>query len=196
MPSRAKGGLMKLFYIPDGHRRFAERQGCTLADAYAIGYRVLLDEIIKPLFAEGTVSRLDIFLLSNLNLQRRDHEELRILLENGEKLLLSLIDECRSIAAIKTLGSYYANNLEIADVTGRQLNLILGSRTGDDIGCDEVDVFLRSGGELRLSGAPRTLIGDYTQFFAIDKLHPDLTFGDIDRCLGDYRSRYMREGSL
>lgn len=184
---------MKLFYIPDGHRRFAAREGCTLTAAYEIGYRVLLDEIIKPLFARRMVSRLDIFLLSNLNLQRRDREELRVLLETGEKLLLHLIDECRPIASIRTLGNYFAENIHIDEATGGELNLILGCRTGDDIGCEEVDLFLRSGGELRLSGAPRTLIGDYTQLYAMDKLHPDLAFDDIHRCLDEYRSRYMRE---
>lgn len=186
---------MKLFYIPDGHRRYADREGCTLAEAYHIGYRVLLDEIIRPLFREQLVTRLDIFLLSNLNLDRRDSEELKTLLETGEKFLINLIDESRSIASINTLGSYLGKNLHIESIPDRELNLILGSRTADDIGCTEVDLFLRSGGELRLSGAPRTLIGDYTQFYAIDKLHPELTFDDIYSCVRAYHDRYMRETS-
>jgi undecaprenyl pyrophosphate synthase len=187
---------MKLFYIPDGHRRYMDREGCSLSEAYRVGYAVLVDEIIRPLFTTPDVARLDIFLLSSLNLQRRDSEDLRLLLELGEELLPALIAECGRIASVRTLGNYFANNIRIDSVPGRQINLILGSRTSDQINCSEVDIFIRSGGELRLSGAPRSIIGDYTQFYRIDKLHPDLRFHDIRRCLDEYQQRYMRESSI
>jgi len=183
---------MKMFYIPDGHRRYADQTGCTLVESYRIGYRVLLEELIRPAFADG-VERLDIFLLSNLNLRRRDKAELELLLNVGEPLLWKLIEECRGIASIRTMGSYLERNLDLPSAPDRQLNLVLGCTTADDIGCTEVDVFIRTGGEIRLSGAPRTIIGDYTQFYGIPALHPQLRYADIACCLEHYRTRYMRE---
>jgi undecaprenyl pyrophosphate synthase len=183
---------MKMFYIPDGHRRYADQTGCTLAEAYRIGYRVLLDELIRPAFAEG-VERLDVFLLSNLNLHRRDKDELELLLRVGEPLLWQLIEECRLLASVRTLGTYLERNINIPSAPDRQLNLVLGCTTADDIGCAEVDVFIRTGGEIRLSGAPRTIIGDYTQFYGIPVLHPQLRYADIAYCMQHYRMRYMRE---
>jgi undecaprenyl pyrophosphate synthase len=183
---------MKVFYIPDGHRRYADKSGCSLSDAYWKGYEVLINEVIEPLL-RADVTHLDVFLLSNLNLTRRDPEELNILLRDGDMLLSRLIDHSRSFASVRTLGNYLPHNVDIRTVPDRVLTLILGCTTGDEIGCSEVDVFLRSGGEIRLSGAPRSIIGNYTQFYGIDKLHPDLLNRDIETCLSHFRSRYMRE---
>ncbi|MBL8214798.1 MAG: undecaprenyl diphosphate synthase family protein [Bryobacterales bacterium] len=184
---------MKIFYIPDGHRRYADRSGCSLLDAYWLGYRVLLTELIEPVLALPYVDRLDVFLLSNLNLERRDRGDLDVLLRDGEQMLQQLLERCKGLASIRTQGTYLPKNLEIPGPAGKQLNLVLGCKTQDDIGCEEVDVFLRTGGEIRLSGAPRSLIGNYTQFYGIEALHPDLKFGQVQACLEHYRNRYMRE---
>ncbi len=184
---------MKLFYIPDGHRRYMDREGCTLPEAYNIGYHVLINEIIKPLFLAEAVEELGIFLLSNLNLERRDSDDLKVLLDTGQDLLPKLIHECRNIASIQTYGTYLSKNIIIQSVVDRRLNLFLGCRTCDKIFCSDVDIFIRSGGELRMSGAPRSVIGDWTHFYKIDKLHPDITFLDIQICLDEYRNRYVRE---
>jgi undecaprenyl pyrophosphate synthase len=184
---------MKIFYIPDGHRRYADKVRCSLAEAYHLGYKILLDEIIRPLFATGHVTGLDIFLLSNLNLKRRDREELRVLLEEGQDLLASLIRDCSKLASVRTVGTYMPRNLDLQTVPQRQITLVLGCTTSDDVGCGEVDLFLRTGGEMRMSGAPRSVIGDYTQLYALDELHPELRFGHVDRCLDRYHHRYMRE---
>ena len=184
---------MRLFYIPDGHRRFAEKAGCSLLEAYRLGYAVLVEEIIEPLFARPDVESLDVFLLSNLNLERRDRDDLDLLRREGEPWLWELVEHCRALASVRTVGSYLERNVEIPGDPRRLLTLVIGCRTSDDVGCGEVDVFLRSGGELRLSGAPRTIVGDYTQFYAIDALHPELRYPDVEECLERYRSRYMRE---
>jgi undecaprenyl pyrophosphate synthase len=184
---------VRIFYIPDGHRRYAEKTGCSLLEAYRLGYTVLVAEIVEPLFARPDVSSLDVFLLSNLNLERRDRHDLDLLRQEGEPWLWELIEHCREIASVRTVGSYLERNIELPSKSRQQLTLVIGCKTGDDVGCGEVDVFLRSGGELRLSGAPRTIIGDYTQFYAIDALHPELRFADVEDCLERYQSRYMRE---
>jgi undecaprenyl pyrophosphate synthase len=184
---------MKIFYIPDGHRRYADRQGCSLVESYRLGYQKLVEELIEPALALPYVSQLDVFLLSNLNLQRRDQGELEILLRHGEPMLWELVEHCRPLASIRTLGTYLAKNFDLAGPPDKQLNLVLGCTTEDDIGLGEVDVFIRTGGEIRLSGAPRTIIGNYTQFYGIPELHPDLKFEQILGCLNHYRTRYMRE---
>jgi hypothetical protein len=154
---------------------------------------VLVDEIIKPLFSRPDVESLDVFLLSNLNLERRDRHDLDLLRREGEPWLWELVEQCCGFASVRTVGSYLERNVEIATNSRPRLTLVLGCRTADDVGCREVDLFLRSGGELRLSGAPRTIIGDYTQLYAIDALHPEVRYADVEECLERYRSRYIRE---
>jgi undecaprenyl pyrophosphate synthase len=190
-----EGLPMRMFYIPDGHRRYADKMECSLVESYRLGYRVLVDELIVPLFQRTEVTDLDIFLLSNLNLDRREHGDLHVLLQEGKELLTALINDCRSLASVRTVGSYFPQNLHIPGPAGRTITLVIGCKTADDVGCPEVDVFLRTGGELRLSGAPRTIVGDYTQFYAIDELHPELRFAQVESCLDRYRTRYMREVS-
>jgi undecaprenyl pyrophosphate synthase len=184
---------MNVFYIPDGHRRYADRVGCTLAEAYRTGYYALMREVIDPLLAHEDVDELGIFLLSNLNLGRRDSEDLRTLLLDGKMLLSALIEQMRPRVTVRTHGSYFKPNLHLLSNAEKTLHLFIGTDTGDSIECGEVDVFVRSGGELRLSGAPRMLIGAYTQFYRIEALHPELQFADIARCLEHYNIRYMRE---
>jgi undecaprenyl pyrophosphate synthase len=184
---------MRMFYIPDGHRRYADKTGCSLVESYRLGYRVLVDELIRPLFNHTEVKDLDIFLLSNLNLDRRESGDLHVLLEEGKELLSALIDDCRDLASVRTVGSYFPQNLHVKGAAGRMITLVIGCKTADDVGCPEVDIFLRTGGELRMSGAPRSIIGDYTQLYAIDELHPELRFHHVAECLDRYRARYMRE---
>ena len=189
---------MRFFYIPDGHRRYADRERRSLVHAYRAGYAVLVEELILPLFEETEVDTLGIFLLSTLNLERRERGELETLLHEGETLLHALVEQCRPHAHVRSHGSYLGENIDLAPPapTGKRLDLFVGSRCEDPAPCGEVDVFLRSGGEMRLSGAPRALIGPYTQLYAMDALHPDLRFGMVAELLERYRSRYMREREL
>lgn len=183
---------VKLFYIPDGHRRYAESTQCSLKEAYVQGYEVLVHEIIEPLFEREGIERLDVFLLSSLNLKRRATSELQTLIECGTPLLDQLVEHCKGMASVRTVGSYFCENVEWNTRPGRELTLIAGSTVDDDLECDVVDVFIRSGGEIRLSGAPRSIIGNDTQFYGIDELHPHLRFSHIQRCLDAYRTRYIR----
>ena len=150
--------------------------------AYSRGYDVLVREIIEPLFQCEDVKLLDVFLLSGLNLKRRAESELHELIEHGTPMLWRLIDHCQSIASVRTVGTFLPENIEVRSKLDRQLTLVVGSTASDDIGCDEVDVFMRSGGEIRLSGAPRTIVGNYTQFYGLATLHPELRFGEIEAC--------------
>lgn len=184
---------MKVFYIPDGHRRYADKVGCTQQEAYRIGYHVLYNELIEPMLTRADVERLDVFLLSNLNLRRRASEDLRVLLEEGEPMLRELIERCAKFASVRTVGSYLPQNICRQTVPDRLLTLVIGCTVDSDVDCGEVDLFLRTGGEIRLSGAPRSIIGNYTQFYGIDELHPELRFHHVQHCLEQYEQRYVRE---
>lgn len=183
---------MRIFYIPDGHRRYAEAAGCTLVEAYERGYDVLLDEIIVPLFTREGVEHLDVFLLSSLNLRRREAGELDALITHGTPMMHRLIEATVPFATVRTVGTYLPRNIEAPGGPDHTLTLVVGSTADDDIGCPEVDLFIRSGGEIRLSGAPRSIVGNYTQFYGLSVLHPDLRFADIQQCVSSYRQRYMR----
>jgi len=184
---------MKVFYIPDGHRRFADQTDMDLVKSYELGFEVLVDEIIEPIFKYEPVDTLGIFLLSQLNLKRRHPDELNQLLSVGEQLLEKLVDRCSALASIKSHGTFLNENIETSHGSQKQLHLFIGSGIDDHSPIGEVDVFFRSGGEMRLSGAPRALIGSYTQLYVLDKLHPALTYTDINHILEQYQIRYMRE---
>lgn len=196
MSSSSAERALKLFYIPDGHRRFAEKRGCSLQEAYTEGFRVLADEILDPLFELNEVAAVDVFCLSNLNLRRRLPPELETFLEEGATALERLCNRCKTYASVRTVGSFLQRNIEIQGASDRLVTFVIGSSIEDDLGCGPVDLFMRSGGELRLSGAPRSIIGSYTQFYSIRKLHPEVRFSDVERCLLEFRERYFRRTDI
>ncbi|NKL25416.1 hypothetical protein GFL92_01095 [Rhizobium leguminosarum bv. viciae] len=183
---------MNLFYIPDGHRRYAAQTRCTLEESYREGFRVLRDEILDPLFNLPEIEEVGIFCLSNLNLDRREPNELSAFLETGQEELSKLAEHCKGYASVRTVGTYFAKNLLISSSVGRTITFYVGTSIDDNIDCNHVDLFLRSGGQMRLSGAPRQLIGSYTELISIEKLHPELRFSDISDCFARFDQRYFR----
>src|SRR5438093_8901036 len=104
---------MKILYIPDGHRRYADREKCSLAQAYRDGFRALVEEFIHPLFSRGDVDGIAVFLLSNLNLVRRTPSDLKTLLEQGSGLLDDLVARFTPVAHIRSHGSYLHRNIDL-----------------------------------------------------------------------------------
>lgn len=184
---------MKIFYIPDGHRRFANREHISLVQSYEAGYRVLIDEIIHPLFAHTGVDHIGVFLLSALNLRRRESADLRQLLHSLDRLVPALERDLSKVCQVRIFDRRLKGSFQNHTVTGPILDLFLGSDIDDDIEMGEVDLFLRSGGGLRLSGAPKKLLGSYTELYSLEKLHPDLKAYDILNVVNKYRNRYMAE---
>jgi len=84
---------MQIFYIPDGHRRYAVRTKTELSAVYELGFRTLRDEIVPPICADMRIERLCVFLLSRLNLQRRSTDDLKELLAALEKFTPMMVDE-------------------------------------------------------------------------------------------------------
>ncbi|TBG85553.1 hypothetical protein ELG69_16310 [Rhizobium leguminosarum] len=183
---------LKIFYIPDGHRRFAAKFGLSLEESYRTGIRVLEDEVIPPLLSDARVDELLVFCLSRQNLVRRDEAELQSFIRVGTEMLSELADRCARHWAVSTLGSVLHDNLTLGQTNDKSLKFLIGSGIDDADQLPEVDLFFRSGGELRLSGAPRCLIGNDTQFYTLEKLHPELVRGDIIALMDKYRARYVR----
>jgi len=182
-----------VYYIPDGHRRYASRKRCSLGVAYQLGAKVLVDEVILPLLQSKDVASLTVFCLSNVNLSVRENAELKSFIDVGHDILKLLIKRCQKFASVRTVGSYLKTNIYITCAKTNpafRLTLIIGSTIDDDLGLAPVDIFIRSGGGLRLSGTPRQLIGDYTEFYKIKNLHPTVKSAAILDCIRQYKCRY------
>lgn len=186
---------MNVFYIPDGHRRFSTRENIPLKKSYEIGYRVLIDEVIHPLITDIKANSVGIFLLSSLNITRRNKEDLHELLNAIDKFVPLLKNETSNFCSIRIFGHRYPNESRIVESNLPTLYLFIESEADDFSPLGQVDLFIRSGGAMRLSGAPRELIGPYTEMMTIDKLHPDLSRDDILTTAYRYNARYMLEAA-
>lgn len=187
---------MKIFYIPDGHRRYAAREGISLAKAYSVGYRVLIDEVIYPLATKIGATNIGVFLLSSLNMQRRESTDLEELLKSLDELIPALQRETEGLCRTRIFGRQVFHQIDTTSSSLPTLDLFVGSGIEDPSPIGEVDLFLRSGGGLRLSGAPRALIGSYTELQMLQPLHPDLKRVDTLDAVQRYRDRYMAEGAF
>lgn len=184
---------LSIFYTPDGHRRFAESEGISLTSAYKIGVEVLVREIIEPVIREHEIDILDIFCLSNRNLHIREESELTDWLSIGQKMLGEVVETCSHFANVKTVGSYFPENLNVeTSLSAPTVRFFIGTSIEDKDGILPVDIFIRSGGELRLSGAPRALLGDDTELYSIPTLHPCIRYEEIHDVICSYKTRYIR----
>lgn len=184
---------LSIFYTPDGHRRFASEEGISIPEAYKAGIAVLMDEIIEPTINEFSINRLDIFCLSNRNLINREAGELDDWLLVGKDLLDQVVERCSRFANVKTIGNYLQKNINsVRSPEAPTIRFFIGNSIEDTEDIDPVDIFIRSGGQLRLSGAPRALLGDDTEIFSIQTLHPRIKFREMCAVIDAYHSRYIR----
>ncbi len=184
---------ISIFYTPDGHRRFASEEGISISASYIAGIAVLMDEIIEPTINEFCVNRLDIFCLSNRNLIYRESGELDDWLSVGMELLGQVVERCSQFANVKTVGNYLQNNLNVMrSPEAPTVRFFIGNSIEDTVDIEPVDLFIRSGGQLRLSGAPRALLGDDTEICPVQTLHPRIKFREMRTVIDGYHSRYIR----
>lgn len=184
---------LSIFYTPDGHRRYAEEERISIASSYRVGINVLVEEIIQPTIGRFNIERLDIFCLSNRNLLIRDTGELDDWLSVGMDMLHGVVERCSRFANVKTVGSFLEKNISaIHAPESPTVRFFIGNSIEDTEDITPVDLFIRSGGQLRLSGAPRALLGDDTELCSISTLHPRIRFDEICKVLDAYGSRYIR----
>lgn len=184
---------LSIFYTPDGHRRFAEEEGISIAASYRTGIHTLIEEIIEPTISCFDVERLDIFCLSSRNLRNRNSGELKEWLSVGLEMLNGVVERCAKFANVKSVGNFLAENIDVVNSPGSPtVRFFIGNSIEDTDDIAPVDLFIRSGGQLRLSGAPRALLGDDTELYSIPTLHPRIEFAEIRRVVDAYRARYVR----
>ena len=70
-----------------------------------------------------------------------------------------------------------------------QKNLLRFSELGDE----DVEIFIRTGGEIRISNFLLLNIA-YSELFFVDKLWPDFCESDLDNILNEYKKRIRRFG--
>lgn len=184
---------LSIFYTPDGHRRFAEEERISIASSYRTGVNVLVEEIIEPTIGRFSIKRMDIFCLSNRNLFNRDTGELDDWLSVGIEMLNGVVERCSRFANVKTVGNFLDKNISVIhSPESPTVRFFIGNSIDDTEDIEPVDLFIRSGGQLRLSGAPRALLGDNTELCSIPTLHPRIRFDEICKVLDVYGSRYFR----
>ena len=184
---------LSIFYTPDGHRRFAEEERISIASSYRTGVNVLVEEIIEPTIGRFSIERMDIFCLSNRNLLNRDTGELDDWLSVGIEMLNGVVERCSRFANVKTVGNFLDKNISVIhSPESPTVRFFIGNSIEDTEDIEPVDLFIRSGGQLRLSGAPRALLGDNTELCSIPTLHPRIRFDEICKVLDVYGSRYFR----
>ena len=184
---------LSIFYTPDGHRRFAEEERISIASSYRTGVNVLVEEIIEPTIGRFSIKRMDIFCLSNRNLFNRDTGELDDWLSVGIEMLNGVVERCSRFANVKTVGNFLDKNISVIhSPESPTVRFFIGNSIEDTEDIEPVDLFIRSGGQLRLSGAPRALLGDDTELCSIPTLHPRIRFDEICKVLDVYGSRYFR----
>ncbi len=184
---------LSIFYTPDGHRRFAEEEGISIAASYRRGVHVLVEEIIEPTINMFEIERLDVFCLSNRNLRDRHTGELDDWLSVGLEMLNGVVERCSQFANVKSVGNFLAENIDVLHAPGSPtVRFFVGNAIEDTYDITPVDLFIRSGGQLRLSGAPRALLSDETEMCSVPTLHPRIEFAEIRRVIDAYRARYIR----
>lgn len=184
---------LSIFYTPDGHRRFATEEGISISESYKTGVAVLMEEMIEPIIREYSIDHLHIFCLSNRNLVNRNADELGDWLTVGKELLDDIVGRCLTFANISTVGSYLPQNINITQSPHLPtVRFFIGNSIEDTKDISPVDLFIRSGGQMRLSGAPRALLGDDTEICSISTLHPRIRFPEVRSVIDSYFSRYIR----
>jgi undecaprenyl pyrophosphate synthase len=205
--------------IPDGTRRWARKNGVPLADAYE-AVSSALARTGTALFRHN-LSSVSIYALSAANLRRKPDElfmtfashtkvingvlvelardwRAQILHVGDGALLPAEYNEALEQACRKTVQYSGKRTLYICAGYSVEWELAFRSNTAHSNGWQatvpaSLDMLIRTGGELRLSGfLPLQL--QYAELFFLPKLFPDTGSEDIEQAIRDYHRRERRFG--
>ncbi|MCE4601474.1 MAG: undecaprenyl diphosphate synthase family protein [Desulfurococcales archaeon] len=196
--------------IPDGNRRWAQRNGVDLYSAYLRGLDVLMDAV--DYLSDRGVGYITVFAMSLDNCRRRSRLEIEILKKISRIAFERVLNHNKvksGKARIVVLGKPQLVGNEIKDEAFRIMMktrwhtpytvTILYCYSGEyEIEAAEkgytpssilvhprLDLVIRTGGYPRLSGF-LPLRADYAELYATDTLWPDLTRKEIDEALKWY----------
>jgi len=192
--------------IPDGNRRWAERERTTKRDAYLRAAAKAL-EVVGWAHRCG-IPRVTAFGISPENVQRRPMDELEFIHEG-------ILAFCRAATAIPALHvTLYGDaaalprwvprrdglrTLRTDDAAGRArciVTLVVNDAPGRDSSGPvppALDLVIRTGGQQRLSGF-LPLQSAYAELWFTDRLWPDFTAADFAAALRWYAAQERRLG--
>ncbi len=201
--------------IPDGHRRWARREGVSIAEAYERGYSRLMD-VVDWLQEEG-VEYVSVYALSRENCVRRSSLELEVLKRISLRAFERMLGDPRVAggeARVVVLGD---PGLVGADVAEAARRVVEASRWGErytlavlycyshvveeerarrgyshvsTLILPPLDLVIRTGGYSRLSGF-LPLLASYAELYVTGTLWPDFTRRDLEEAL-EWFSRQRR----
>lgn len=187
--------------IPDGMRRWAKKNGESKIFAYSKG----MDNIKKIgeyLYDLG-VDEFSIYGLSWDNFDKRDKEDIGVILKVIEKALLKFMGSDLMLefkVSFRPIGFWWQlpfdkiiRQIKIdTEHNKKKLNLCLNytyrkCRTPNYV--SDIDLLIRTGGYHRLSSFMLDKIG-YSTFLVSNKLFPDFTIEDLKKMI----RRWQKEG--
>ena len=196
--------------IPDGNRRWANKRGISLNEAYRRGLDKLI-QVIDHLF-DRNIKYVTVYAMSMDNCKRRGKLELAILRRISRIAFRKVMSNQRirsGEARVTVLGEPGLVGGEIEEMArevmeksrwGQDYNLTilycysgrweierarLGYTPASLIMLPPLDLVIRTGGYPRLSGF-LPLLADYTELYSTTTLWPDITLEEVDRALEWY----------
>lgn len=203
---------MHVGLIPDGNRRWANRNRVGLYEAYLRGLDVLMD-VIDYLSDKG-IRYITVFAMSLDNCLRRSRAEISILrrvtnvafkkvrehkkVRNGEARIIvmgnpciigeEVAEESREIMEISRWGSPFTITILYCYSNAIELNRVrMGYMPASTLFLPNLDLVIRTGGYPRLSGF-LPLLADYAELYSTQTLWPDLTFKEVDEAIEWYHN--------
>lgn len=204
--------------IPDGHRRWAEKNSASLIEAYQKSKSTLSD-IVSYLF-ENEVDQVTIYLLSKENIDKRTPDDLTPMyyaIEHGLKHeianILSRYDAELNICGVKLEGLKIADNWmnRTQQVKGKRLNLCINYNpyveafqlAKEASSVDEfqrkfsvkndIDLLIRTGGANTLSNFVPLQLG-YARLYFLDTLFNDIRLTEIELVLKEFCALPLKYG--
>ena len=118
---------------------------------------------------------------------------------NQKKDLAKCIEDTKKFTSFNlVIGLNYGGHWDIVNAVKKiqyskknisEKNLLRFSELGDE----DVEIFIRTGGEIRISNFLLLNIA-YSELFFVDKLWPDFCESDLDNVLNEYKKRIRRFG--
>jgi undecaprenyl diphosphate synthase len=208
--------------IPDGGRRWAVQNACSLIDSYDFT-RQKLYEFVPKLLQNG-VNQISIYLSSKENF-RRSEQEVKAFVDTSVAALLNDIRKLAyaehlhvKVAGIREgLPQKYINAIELIenetiDFTSAKLNLCIGYHPHDEIihainAADSaagfvnhlwvntpIDLVIRTGGANLLSNF-LPLQSGYARLYFFNELFNNLKWENILSILNEYKNENLKYGT-
>ncbi len=217
-----KNKINHIGIIPDGNRRWAEKNNCSLFKAYFISCEKLFFIFYKLFEQYSELNEISIYLLSYENIKKRSKSEINLILNVGEKFLNKEYNNLPNKYMINWVGLDEFDKVHInhkvfqklkefnynGKLNNKTVNLIAGYNPEKDLmmNCSmnenilsktaiksNIDLVIRTGNEMRLSGF-LPYHTKYSELSFLKKYMPDLCFTEVELEIEKYKKSHRRYG--